>query len=1086
MQNEVPLPAESSKSKKLNITQIFDTYLNEASGDEGDLKDSLELLIKNNKLESEKFTTNKKSALLEEDLRKIKEHYVSFGINDSDTSKSIKESINMTLQCYKKYFLTKFSNDGNPENCDPDVKNILLNFNDTSGDVNDNNPNLLKSLSVADRDKQALEQLAKVLNNYLARLVIKTESKINNNDLEDQKDNINDIKNILSVFPGGINQQGLNQVQFACIDGTTERVKDAIFVLKKLSPEVDSIKSVIAIFSAQLASKVKKNVQIHIRPSIEESLRINNSIGTTDPGFTKPQKYIPLRIILDFGYNLSNQVKKQIESPITQLIADYQSLRGEESKKIHFEEIDKFIKAAKGLGFDITLNDISTKNYKGEENYEFEGYNISASYLILPDALEKKYSTTIPTQRFKKELSRIEIQEYNYLEHLIDPKNLFKDNSKSGDESSKLDYGKINNLVDLFTAKGSSALDEETRNTQKSKMLAGLVTLRNILYGYKTSDNSYSYFRKFDKKFKESNRESFEDFFYINTNGSLEVKDGFMHEKPILDSIASKIKSKKQLLSINFNEPSRNLDGTASKSLNELLEKLFLIEEDENKIKELLTIIPDILEIKNGSGENLAKILYKFSEEALQIVLDSMPELLDKITEKNNESHTLLQIITLEDNKELLLNILKKYQEIHQDETDKDGKEALGKMIFKQKLLPYIINENNADLLKAIIPILSINNLNLSLPNGFTLLFMACKNGYTKCAQLLIDAGFKVDQVYAERLNPLHIAAEKDYAKIVEILLENGANIEANEEDRKSALHIAAQNGCFKVVKVLLEKGANSEAVDEDGKTALHHAAEYGSSKIVEVLLEKGAKIEAFDNEGMTALHIAAQDGCVQVVKVLLEKGANIEATDEDGKTALHIAAQNGCVQVVKVLLEKGANIEVIDEDGKTALHLAAEYNKSEVVEVLLEKGANIEATDEDGKTALHLAAEYNNGEVVKILLENTADIESIDEDGKTALQLAVEYNNSEVVKILLENTANIEAIDEDGKTALQLAAQNGSIQVVKVQEESSTLDPSTTLSPRCNEAQRSKRKREGSPDFGTGGYGGFASAGGIGRESRR
>ncbi len=116
--------------------------------------------------------------------------------------------------------------------------------------------------------------------------------------------------------------------------------------------------------------------------------------------------------------------------------------------------------------------------------------------------------------------------------------------------------------------------------------------------------------------------------------------------------------------------------------LNKVLKKLFSIEEvvteekKVKKIKKLLTpttlfsspsrVFPhNIPNIKNGSGENLAEILYQFSEEIFEIALDSKPKFLEKIMEIGSENTPLLQKIALKNDKELLLKILRKYQETH-------------------------------------------------------------------------------------------------------------------------------------------------------------------------------------------------------------------------------------------------------------------------------------------------------------------------------------------------------------------------------------------------------------------------------------
>ena len=719
---------------------------------------------------------------------------------------AVKDSINKTLQCYKQYFLTKFSDDGTHENCDPVVKNILSNFNDTSNDPNDTTPNLLKSLTVRDSDKQALEELSRVLNNYLAGLVIETESKINNKDkLADQKDNVDKIKNILAVFPGGVNSAGMNQVQFACIGGSAERVEEAILVLKDSSPEVKSMQSAIDIFSMQIASKVEEGSQIHIKPCARGALMLDTSeVAKKDTHYASPQKDITLRRILEFCHNLADQVKKEINEPIENLnkiIIKYEALKEEEP--ISFSKINEFTKQAKLLGFNITIDDILAEDEHGkkyESNID-DGSVEKKSHLIDSDVLKDKYSTTIPSEKFQQELSKIQKPEFDYLKHLLDPKKLFKDSSELRDETSnRLDVKKIKNLVNLFPAKGDSQLDEESKNAQKSKMLAGLVTLRNILDDYKKSDNSYFYFLKFDKKFKEKTGESFEDFFYENINGKKEVKAEFNHAKPILDTIASRI---------NYNEISFRTEG---ERLISLIYSLVSHEENQDGIKKLFTDNSDILELKNASGENLAKILYQFSAEVLLSALEienreTKLKLFEQITEKDLPHESLLETITQRNEKELLLKILERYQGSHEKEGDEDGKGALGEMILQQNLLHFISINNQVDLLKAIIPMLNSADLNREINGVNPPLHFACQNGYLEIVKAFIDSErVNLDLADKDGFTPLYAACANGHIDIAQALIDAGANLNQASNDGFTPLFVACEKGHIDIVKILEKK----------------------------------------------------------------------------------------------------------------------------------------------------------------------------------------------------------------------------------------------------------------------------------------
>ena len=915
-----------SQSQELNITEIFKVYFNQSSGNRDDFQTSLTAIIDERRLEP----ANQKLALLTEALRNIKQHDLSLESTNLDTSKAVKDSINKTLQCYKQYFLTKFSDDGDRENCDPDIKNILSNFNDTSNNPNDTTPNLLKSLTVRDSDKQALKELSRVLNNYLAGLVIETELKINNNDkLTDQKDNVDKIKNILGVFPGGVTN-GVNEVQFACIGGSLERVEEAISVLNNQSLEVKSMQSAVDIFSAQIASRVEEDSQIHIKSCARGALMLDTSeVAKKDVHYALPQEDITLRKILEFCYNLANQVKKQINEPtenLNKIIIKYEALKEEEP--IIYNKINEFTTEAKRLGFNITIDDILAKDANGNK-YEFDldGSLEKKSYLIDSDALKEKYSITIPSEQFQQELSKIERPEFDYLKHLLDPKKLFKDSSESGDEpSNRLDVKKIKNLLDLFPTKEAieeaSKLGEEAKNAQTSKMLAGLVTLRNILDGYDTNDNNYFYFLKFNKKFEEKTGKSFEDFFYENTNGERKIKAEFIQEKPILDTIASRIKHK------------RGLFQNEDEKLKKLIRTLVLLESDEKKdeIKKLFTQDPDILELKNASGENIAKILHQFSEEVLLTALEAKPELFEKITEKSNQSRPLLEIIIQRNEKELLLKILKKYQEAHIKEGD-DGKKALSEMIFKQDLLfCFLLIDAGVGFPEAIIPMMNIDNLNNIISNnGDTILNWACKLHSLKAVQALIAGGVDLNKANKEDITPLQIACESGRLEIAQALIDAGADLNKVSIKGDTLLHLACRKGHPKVVQALIGAGADLNIANNEGKTPLHIACEYGYLDVVKALINKSAELNKTDHDSKMD-YSSDSDGINELMAIdIINAGELIRY----GETPLHIACKKNYLEVAQALIIAGAELNIVNNEGETPLEIAKKNNNHKIIQVL-------------------------------------------------------------------------------------------------------------------------------------------------------
>ncbi len=242
----------------LNISAITTVYLeNMMSLKDGnnialELQSAIDKISPNiqSQAQLELTQTQSKSKSLTKALTEIKKHNSSLESKklvqlDLDIE-SYKDDILKTLAVYKDYFSIKFSEDGNPSNCDSDIKTILVNF--------DEKGSLFTSIKLS-QDKESIKTLRYELNEYLATLTILAESTIDDNSNDpkyspdQKKQHVDAIKTSLLAFPGDAT------TSHNCVPGTRKRIHDAIFARKKLSQEVTGAKDYIDKFATQLAKK---------------------------------------------------------------------------------------------------------------------------------------------------------------------------------------------------------------------------------------------------------------------------------------------------------------------------------------------------------------------------------------------------------------------------------------------------------------------------------------------------------------------------------------------------------------------------------------------------------------------------------------------------------------------------------------------------------------------------------------------------------------------------------------------------------------------------------------------------------------
>ena len=299
-------------------------------------------------------------------------------------------------------------------------------------------------------------------------------------------------------------------------------------------------------------------------------------------------------------------------------------------------------------------------------------------------------------------------------------------------------------------------------------------------------------------------------------------------------------------------------------------------------------------------------------------------------------------------------------------------------------------------------------NINLRDANGRTPLSWAAIKGYETIAQMLLQAGAKVEAQNKEGRTPLFWAAGYGHVACVKVLLKAGAKIEAQDEIGQTPLSYAAQSGCEACVQLLLQAGAEMEARDDMGARPLSYAAESGHEGVVWIFPQANEVIHVADMLGRTALSEAVVHRHEACVRLLLQHGANVEVQDTIGRTPLCFAAYLGDGACVQLLLQYGANMEAKAEEGGTPLIIAADRGHVAVVRLLLQHGANVEVQDKAtiGRTPLFFAAHWGDGACVQLLLQYGANMEAEDEEGGTPLTIAADRGHVAVVRLLLEKGA--------------------------------------------------------------------------------
>jgi uncharacterized protein len=127
--------------------------------------------------------------------------------------------------------------------------------------------------------------------------------------------------------------------------------------------------------------------------------------------------------------------------------------------------------------------------------------------------------------------------------------------------------------------------------------------------------------------------------------------------------------------------------------------------------------------------------------------------------------------------------------------------------------------------------------------DGFTALHYAAFFGKAEVANVLIEAGAKVD-AYTQNAfanQPLHAAAAGRHLEVCRILLAAGADVNATQHGGYTPLHEAAQSGDVELAELFLSAGADPSARQDDGQTPAETAEAAGHPDLAARIREVAA-----------------------------------------------------------------------------------------------------------------------------------------------------------------------------------------------------------------------------------------------------
>ncbi|KAJ5593429.1 hypothetical protein N7537_010333 [Penicillium hordei] len=330
-------------------------------------------------------------------------------------------------------------------------------------------------------------------------------------------------------------------------------------------------------------------------------------------------------------------------------------------------------------------------------------------------------------------------------------------------------------------------------------------------------------------------------------------------------------------------------------------------------------------------------------------------------------------------------------------------------------------------------------SVNISNPEGHTLLALAAIHGDASQAKYLLDVGAWQGIRSFVGHRPMWIAAFEGHVDVVDVLL-SAPKQNGHEPDKKElmtdALFAAVLAAQIPVLQLLFTHGVEVDILARFQDDPLFMAADDGDTDFVPLQIvapgeEPDLILDHHRPQPRAPLMMAARQGHEELVRMLVPGTASLNRTK-----ALAYAVRCRNREIVEILLQGGASpqfslSDIPDsseyrEEWVQPLLSAVHSNDPEFVELLLDYGADvnvqsphqhIQRIDRPFEHALLWAVDEFKESMVKLLLERGADPDTTDMLGQPALTYAIFGQNQVIFRSLLDHGANpYEAKDDCGR----------------------------------------------------------------------